>query len=118
MNTEIRTIKADVGVYLFEEDSQWVAYCPSLELSSYGDDMEEAKEAFSDALEILLDHLDEHGTLEKELLRLGWSLTKRKYTPPVTKPGAIKNLGSPKKVRQPVHFPVGGHRGTRSYGVA
>ncbi|KXK54001.1 MAG: hypothetical protein UZ07_CHB004002639 [Chlorobi bacterium OLB7] len=59
-----------------------MAVCPALDVSSYGDTMEEAKNAFEEALEIFIEETVDRGTLEKELLRMGWTLSAKEYRPP------------------------------------
>lgn len=79
------TFSVNIEVFLFEEYGSFVAYCPALELSSYGDDKNEAKKAFDGALKIFLKDTTEKGTLEKFLLKLGWQLQqkpKANYQPP------------------------------------
>ena len=78
-------ITMQLQVALFKEDGQFVAYCPALELSSYGDTPKEAKQAFDEALDIFVEETTEKGTLEKVLLQLGWSLKRKPkpdYQPP------------------------------------
>lgn len=70
-------ISVHVEIVLFKENKQWISYCPSLELSSYGDTQQEAKEAFDEALNIFLTEVERKGTLERELLRLGWQLQQK-----------------------------------------
>lgn len=67
----------NIEVLLFEEHGSFVAYCPALELSSYGDDEKDAKKAFEGALKIFLKDTAEKGTLEKFLLKLGWQLQQK-----------------------------------------
>lgn len=62
------SISINVQVVLFQEEDLWVAYCPPLELSSYGDDQEDAKAAFDEAMDIFLKETDRKGTLERYLL--------------------------------------------------
>lgn len=67
------------------DDVTFVAYCPALELSSFGDTLEDAKEAFNEVLKIFIKETTRKGTLDKELLSLGWTLRKipqPKYSPP------------------------------------
>lgn len=71
------TLNIKVQVALFLEDDIWVAYCPALELSSYGDNKNEAKEAFEEAMQIFLTETERKGTLEKYLLKLGWQLQQK-----------------------------------------
>lgn len=75
-------IELNVAVLLLKEEETFVAYCPALELSSYGKTEEEAKEYFEDALQIFLKDTLEMGTLEKCLLKFGWSLKSDFYEPP------------------------------------
>ena len=71
------SINVNVQVTLFQEDGMWVAYCPALELSSYGDDQNDAKQAFGEAMRIFLSETDRKGTLERYLLKLGWQLQQK-----------------------------------------
>ena len=71
------SLNVNVQVALFQEDGIWVAYCPALEVSSYGDDKNEAKEAFEEAMQIFLSETDRKGTLERYLLKLGWQLQQK-----------------------------------------
>ncbi len=79
------SIKVEVSIIILKENGNFVAYCPALELSSYGDTEQEAREAFEEALEIFLEETTHKGTLEKELLKLGWILQQTprvNYHPP------------------------------------
>lgn len=69
-----------VDVVVFEENGAFVAYCPALELSSYGDTQDEAKTAFDGAMNIFIKETHERGTLEKYLLKLGWQLQQKPVT--------------------------------------
>ncbi len=71
------SLNINVEVALFKEAGTWVAYCPALEVSSYGDDKKEAKEAFEEAMQIFLSETERKGTLEKYLLKLGWQLQQK-----------------------------------------
>jgi len=73
----VNSLNVNVEVALFEEDGIWVAYCPALEVSSYGDDKKEAKEGFEEAMQIFLSETQRKGTLEKYLLKLGWQLQQK-----------------------------------------
>ena len=60
-----------------EEEGYFVAYCPALELSSFGRDEETAKRRFVEEVTIFMVETDRKGTLEKYLLKQGWTLTKK-----------------------------------------
>lgn len=94
-NMEQNTIEISIQVYIVKEGDYFVSYCPSLELSSFGDSPEEAKAGFEEALAIFIGDVNQKGTLENVLLDLGWSLTKRPaldYRPPVNKKSASVSL--------------------------
>ncbi|GAB2857614.1 hypothetical protein [Hymenobacter ruber] len=78
--------KAQVEVLLVLDDTgQYVAYCPALELSSYGDTEAEAEAAFEETLQFFIQDTAERGTLDRLLLALGWRLVKKPtpiYEPP------------------------------------
>ena len=80
-------IKVGVGVFITQEDDDtFLAYCPALELSTYGESVEDVKTAFEDVLHIFITSTVEKGTLERELLSLGWTLKKKpepRYKPPL-----------------------------------
>lgn len=80
-----REISLSIPIQIFPEDKFWIAYCPILEISGYGDSEEQAKESFEVSLKIFIDETVKKGTLEKILLDLGWSLSKfpkASYKPP------------------------------------
>jgi predicted RNase H-like HicB family nuclease len=84
------TIKARVEVkiqlLLLKEEDSYVAYCPALELSSYGNTIKEAKSAFEDALAIFIEETTKMGTMKDVLLHLGWTLQLENYMPPSYSP--------------------------------
>jgi predicted RNase H-like HicB family nuclease len=78
-------IEVTLPVVLFQEGDQFVSYCPALELSSYGNSENEARQSFDEALEIFLEETTRKGTLEKYLLKKGWLLRQKPrpiYEPP------------------------------------
>ena len=79
-------VEVNVEVALIKEGDYIVAYCPALELSSFGINEQDAQEAFEEALEIFFEETNQLGTLENILLDLGWGLRKLpkiEYQPPV-----------------------------------
>jgi len=80
------TITVGINVVIVQEENQLIAYCPALELSSYGDNIEQAKKRFEKEIEIFFEETSNRGTLEKYLLKLGWTLTQKPkpiYNPPI-----------------------------------
>ena len=59
---------------IIKEEDYIVAYCPALELSSYGKTKAEAKAAFAAEIKIFIEETSNRGTLEKYLLKHGWTL--------------------------------------------
>ena len=74
-----------IDVLVGKQGDYYVAYCPALELSSYGKTEDEAKGNFDIELDIFLGETEKRGTLEKILLKLGWCLKQSPlptYLPP------------------------------------
>jgi predicted RNase H-like HicB family nuclease len=89
-----QTIKASVPLLISVVDSgHYLAYCPALELSSYGDSAADARAAFEEALVLLMEDTIQRGTLEKYLLKLGWTLRRTAYEPPYLPVGLLNRQG-------------------------
>ncbi|MGI8893518.1 MAG: hypothetical protein ACR2GN_08655 [Bacteroidia bacterium] len=71
------SIKVEIEIILFKEDDSWIAYCPSLELTSYGDTQSDARAAFDEEMKIFISETNRKGTLERYLLRNGWTLQQK-----------------------------------------
>lgn len=79
-----KTIKSlNLPVSFIKEAEQFVAYTPALDLSTSGSTLEEAKNNFTEAVEIFFDEIVEMGTLEDVLLDLGWKRQDEDFLPPV-----------------------------------
>ncbi|HUX56294.1 MAG TPA: hypothetical protein VMV77_04930 [Bacteroidales bacterium] len=79
------SINVGIEVALGKQGDFFVAYCPALELSSYGKTEDEARNNFETEVAIFIEETEKTGTLEKILLRLGWCLRRLpepKYMPP------------------------------------
>jgi predicted RNase H-like HicB family nuclease len=104
-------MKIEIVVLLYKDGDYHMAYCPALELSSYGKTESEAKEYFLDALNIFIEDTIKKGTLEKCLLKFGWSLQQIpnvKYEPPRIE-NSIENISkydSPKFIKEQFAVPV------------
>ena len=64
----------NIEVVIVKEGNYFVAYCPALELSSYGDTEQNAIKSFQEEADIFLEETHKQGTFEKYLLRNGWRL--------------------------------------------
>ncbi len=76
------TINANVEIFLTREDDYIVATCPALKISSYGKSEKEAKKNFNEAMNIFFEETNRKGTLEKVLVKYGWTISKKSYEPP------------------------------------
>lgn len=52
---------------VFKEDGVYIAYCPSLDISTCAETRSGAISAFAEAFQIYVDYCIEHGTLPGEL---------------------------------------------------
>ncbi len=74
-----------VTVSFFREGKQFIAYCPSLDLSAYGDTFDEAQKSFEETFDIFFEELHRKGTLEDVLTECGWVKVKKprsEWAPP------------------------------------
>lgn len=62
----------NLGVYIFKDGDVYISYCPSLDISGYGKDEEEAKDSFGEVMRQHVMYCVEHETLAKDLLNHGW----------------------------------------------
>ena len=60
-------IHIDISVYVFKEEDVYIAYCPSLDLSGYGESEMEAKKSF-----------------DSDLIHHGWRFGKTIQYPKIT----------------------------------
>jgi hypothetical protein len=77
-------IKINVGVYIFKDNNIFIAYCPSLDLSGYGEDIDKAKESFDIVINEYIKTCSEKGTLESDLIHHGWKIGEKMQMPKVS----------------------------------
>lgn len=70
-------------VVFFKERKTFIAYSPALDLSSSGTTMLQAKKNFVAMLDLLLEELVAHGTLDQFLMEMGWLKRKKEWQSPV-----------------------------------
>jgi len=77
-------IEVQLGVLIFQEEDAYLAFCPALNLSTYGDSISEVKSAFDDLIASYVEDGTRQGTLEKDLVAHGWTLQMKagKAAPP------------------------------------
>lgn len=102
-------INLTVDIIFVKEENYFVAYCPALELSAYGDTLEKAKTSFDEEIKIFLSETRSKGTLEKYLLKNGWrlqQLPKVNYEPPIPKMDKLSALIKSSVFHQQLSIPV------------
>lgn len=67
-----RVIELQLSVLVFQEGEFYVSYCPSLEMTSYGDSIQDAKDAFDEAMRIYFEDCQKNKTLQQDLISHGW----------------------------------------------
>ena len=80
------TYNTQLSLLSFREDNMIIIYAPALDLSAYGNDLEDAKKSFSIALEEYFRYTTNKNTLLAELKRLGWEIKGGKKHPKLTAP--------------------------------
>jgi predicted RNase H-like HicB family nuclease len=108
IKTGNNTVDVSLDVLLIKEGDYIVSFCPALNLSSFGDTEDDAKKGFDEAMTLFLDELHKRGTLEKELLNLGWQLRKfptASFLPPDANYNSYKKPVQ-KRIRERVAIPV------------
>ncbi len=78
LKTQKGNIKAKLELYSFIEDDVHVVYCPALDLSGYGYDLEEAKKSFSEVFSMHFSYCINKNTLHDDLKKHGWSVRSKK----------------------------------------
>ena len=65
-------IHLEYRVEVFEEEGQYVALCPELNVSSFGNTVETAKISLQEAVELFLEECESMGTLNEVLSEAGF----------------------------------------------
>jgi predicted RNase H-like HicB family nuclease len=58
---------------VFKEDGQFVAICPELNVSSFGDSVEEARKSLREAIDLFLEECESMGSIEAVLRESGFN---------------------------------------------
>ena len=70
-NTGESCINLVLGVYIFTEEEIYIAYCPALDISGYGENEQEAKQSFGEVVRQYLDYCIHEHTLTEDLQSTG-----------------------------------------------
>ena len=71
--------KISLEIKVFKEGDVYVALCPELNVSSFGDDIENAKVSLREALEAFLEECEAMGTLQEVLEDAGFVKEKESW---------------------------------------
>lgn len=75
-------IKVKLPVAFIQEGGKVVAYTPALDISTVGGNEAEAKERFSELVNIFIADLVENNNVDSVLSELGWVKDKMQWSPP------------------------------------
>jgi hypothetical protein len=80
---KVVSVSVPVYFFAFKEDSNKYVYaeCPSLELTTYGDNLKQAQLMFKDAFNLWIQTVNEDCNIKKVLEDLGWTMTKSSVIP-------------------------------------
>lgn len=81
-----------IRVEVFREADQYVAVCPELNVSSFGDTTREAVRSFREAINLFLEECSRMGTLKQILEEAGFSHTTQKHQWLPPKPIEVEQL--------------------------
>ena len=79
-----------IRVEIFKEDDVFVALSPELNVSSFGDSIDEAKESIKEAIVAFIDECRDMGTLEEVLEESGFLRVENTWQ--IRRPVAEENL--------------------------
>ena len=71
-----------LGVYIFFDEGYYIAYCPSLDLTAYGETEKNAKDDFKYQIKEYFNYTIENGTLDEELRKQGWRINQKEVKSP------------------------------------
>lgn len=67
-----------VALILFKEDGIFITYCPSLDLSGYGNSEQEAQDSIKHVVREYIDYGIKKGTLLADMQKYGWQIINKK----------------------------------------
>lgn len=71
-----------LSVLVFQEGEYFVSLCPSLDLSSYGSSIQEAKDGFDEVMKAYIENGTRNKTLHKDLTSHGWVIINQHFAEP------------------------------------
>lgn len=77
-----REYRFSIEFFIFQDSGLYIAYCPSLDISTSGKTFNEAVGNFYEMFQLHIECCVESGTLHDDLLAHGWKMRKRDIVPP------------------------------------
>ena len=71
----------NIKIEVFKEGDLYVSLCPSLNISSFGESIDEAKKALVEAVKIFIEECSEMGTLDEVLEESGFTRKDQDWLP-------------------------------------
>lgn len=68
--------------YVFQENGNYIAYCPSLDLSSSGETFNDSISNFYECFQLYVECCVDSGTLCDDLISHGWKMRQKSIMPP------------------------------------
>ena len=78
----LKNVKFNLSVSVFKQGDVYVAYAPTLDISTYGSSKEEARKNFDELVEVFLAEFKDARELAQVLESLGWTKQKSTWQPP------------------------------------
>jgi predicted RNase H-like HicB family nuclease len=87
-------IPIDFSLIIFKENNAFVAYCPELDISNFGNSIDEARESLKTAVRLFLEESEKMGTLFDILKETGYTKDKTgRWLPPKMVATELVSLG-------------------------
>ena len=77
-----REYRFDIEFFVFKENNRYISYCPSLDISTSGDNFNDAIGNFYEMFQLHIECCLDAGTLYEDLKEHGWKIKKETVTPP------------------------------------
>ncbi|KKP32710.1 MAG: hypothetical protein A2312_03975 [Candidatus Staskawiczbacteria bacterium RIFOXYB2_FULL_32_9] len=85
-------LEFNLPMSILKEGKKFIAYTPVLDLSTSGNNYEQAKNRFTEIVEIFFEEIIKKNTIEEVLTDLGWKKNQTKWTPPIVISNELQNI--------------------------
>lgn len=93
-----KIINFSTPVSIFKEGDVFVAYTPTLDISTCADTIKEVKQRFEELVMIFFKELERKNTTDEVLEELGWHKTKQSWQAPIEIEHQVNNYRVPVRV--------------------